>query len=79
MASKLEKIQDVSSDWIHVTNKNFHSIVEDYCKKNPSLDIKESGLVKLQMVKAGHSFMSINLNQLEIGFKELRIKNNKEN
>lgn len=72
--TRLEKAQDVSKDWIHVTSKNFHCIVEDYVAKNPSLDIKESGLVKLHMVKAGHSFMSIPLYQLEIGFKELRIK-----
>jgi hypothetical protein len=78
MASKLEKIQDVSSDWIHVTNKNFHSIVEDYVKKNPSLDIKESGLVKLEMVKHRHTFQ-LNAPDQERFFKELRIKNNKEN
>jgi hypothetical protein len=70
---RLKKAQDVSDDWIHVTTKNFHAIVEDYVKKNQPLDIKESGLVKLNMVKNRHSFMSINLNQLEIGFKELRI------
>lgn len=71
--ARLEKQQDVSQDWIHVTNKNFHAIVEDFVKKDEDIkSFKDSDLIKLKMVKSKHTFQLNNKDQ-ERYFKELRI------
>lgn len=71
--ARLEKQQDVTQDWKHVTNKNFHAIVEDFVKKDEDIeDFSKSDLIKLKMVKSKHTFQ-LNARDQERFFKELRI------
>jgi len=74
--ARLEKAQDITDDWKHVTNKNFHAVVEDFVKKDKEIEsFKDSDLIKLKMVKAKHTFQLNNKDQ-ERYFKELRIAHN---
>ena len=71
--ARLEKQQDVTQDWKHVTNKNFHAIVEDFTKKDETIkSFKDCDLIKLKMVKSKHTFQ-LNARDQERFFKELRI------
>lgn len=71
--SRLEKQQDVTQDWTHVTNKNFHAIVEDFVKKDETINsFKDSDLIKFKMVQSKHTFQ-LNARDQERYFKELRI------
>lgn len=71
--ARLEKQQDVTQDWKHVTNKNFHAIVEDFVEKDETIkSLKDSDLIKLKMVKSKHTFQ-LNSRDQERYFKELRI------
>jgi hypothetical protein len=69
---RLDKTLPLVSDWKHVTNKNFHAIVEDYIKNKPELSLKDCDLIKLRMVKDRHTFQLPAKDQ-ERYFKELRI------
>lgn len=73
--TRLEKTQEIKDDWILLNTKNFHAHVEDFIQKNPELKYEDSDIIKLRMVKHGYSFMSITSKQLEVGFREIRIKN----
>ena len=70
--TKLSKQQEPNKDWIHVTNKNMHALVEDYSSKN-ELSLQDSGHIKLKMVMDAHTFQ-LNPKDQARYFKELRIR-----
>lgn len=72
--TRLDKSEEVKDDWIYVTTKNFFALVEDFVRKDDELSFKDSDLIKLKMVKAGHTFIGMSSKQEEKAFRELRIR-----
>lgn len=64
-----------SSNWKHITSRNFHSSVEDYLKKNSDFSLLESELLILSMKS---NFYTFQLPVRDMGrfIKELKLSNN---
>ncbi len=61
-----------SSNWKHVTSRNFHVIVEDYLKKNPELSLEDSHELILSMKSNFYTFQ-LPIRDNDKFFKELKL------
>lgn len=61
-----------SSNWKHVTSRNFHVQVEDYLKKNPELSLEDTGELILSMKSDFYTFQ-LPIRDNEKFFKELKL------
>ncbi len=61
-----------SSNWKHITSRNFHTSVEDYLRKNSNLSLKESEVLILSMKTNFYTFQ-LPARDIERFFKELKL------
>ena len=52
--TRLDKSEDVKDDWIHVTIKNFHAIVEDFVRKDDEIKSFKDSEKIIGMYVTGH-------------------------
>jgi len=66
----------VDKDWKQITSKNFHIIVEQYCK-DKDYDLLDP-MIHEYMVQDKHTFLQLSTKQRKMGFAELKMAHKSE-